>query len=178
MKKWLGTICSFAASIFTFIFMAIPVWSMEQMGTKTSFNGYELISGETEVFGQKMNIFEDYGAWSRYRIFAIVLLVLAAILAVYAVFMLLINLNVLKIEGSWISTVNKVLLTVTLVAAVLALTAVLSINGDIAKDIGIKVKDLKEMYDNKIGTQVGIWLVAGVNAIACACGWLLGRESK
>ena len=177
MKKWLGTICSFAASIFTFIFMAIPVWAVEGFGTKESFSGYELISGEVETMGVKVNVFEDYGAWSRYRIFAIVLLVLAAILAVYAVFMLLINLNVLKIEGSWPSLINNILLTITLVVSVLALTAVLSINGDMAKEMGIKVKDLKEAYD-KIGTQVGIWLVAGVNAIACACGWLLGKESK
>ena len=172
MKKYIGALCSGIASILTFVFLALPAWAMERVYASVtfgeSFSGYQLISGKAgDVDLTELEI----GALSRYRIFAIILLVLAVILALYTIVMILANLKVIKLNAGLISLINNVLLIVITVVSVLALTAVLSINGDIASELHTTVDDLKKMYDT-IGTQIGLWLVVAVNAIACATSWV------
>lgn len=173
MKKWFGTICSAAASVLTFVFMAIPFWKLDVGGLgKETYNGYQLISEAKNA---------DLGAMDRYKVFAIILIVLAALLAVMAVVMLLSNLSILKVDSKLLSTINCVLLTLTAVVAVVCLTQVLAIVGDFADELDMTAKQFKKevkAVHGSIGTQFGAWAVAGINVIACALGWTLGRESK
>lgn len=175
MKKWINTICAGVASLFTFIFLALPAWTLESKlaGEAKSFNGYQLIGGKVDGVA----VMEEYGAWKLYRVFAIILIVLAVVLALYAVFTLLVNLEVLKIDAKWINLANNVLLTVTLVVSVVALIACMRINDNVAKEMGSTVKDIKE-YCDKFGTQVGLWLVTAFNAIACAVAWTFSFVGK
>lgn len=173
MKKHIGAICSAVASLFTFIFLAIPAWGMSDSLETKNYSGYKLIS-EKE--------FDTLSAWSRYRIFAIILIVLAIVLALYAIFMFLVNLKVVKVEGNWIELVNKCLLTALVVVSILALISVLGIVGDMAKEMGFTVKQFKDWYyavfGITLGTKVGLWFVAITNALACVCAWVLPKVTK
>lgn len=181
MKKWLNTIFAGVASLFTFIFMALPAWTLKSkpgmvVSMEEKFNGYRLISGKVE--GEK--IFEEVGAWKLYRVFAIILIVLAVVLALYAVFTVLTNLEVVKLDAKVVNLIGNIVLSLTVVVSLVALIACMRINDGLAKELGITVKDLKEYYD-KFGTQVGLWLVTVFNALACACAWtfsFIGKKSK
>lgn len=181
MKKWLNTIFAGVASLFTFIFMALPAWTMKTKATggfslEKKFNGYQLISGKIE--GEK--IFEEIGAWKLYRVFAIILIVLAVVLALYAVFTLLVNLEVVKLDAKVVDLIGNVVLSLTVVVSIVALVACMRINDGAAKEMGTTVKEIKEYY-SKFGTQVGLWLVTVFNVLACACAWtfsFVGKKSK
>lgn len=181
MKKWLNTIFAGVASLFTFIFMALPAWEIKTkpiagITDGEKFSGYQLISGKVE--GEK--VFEEIGAWKLYKVFAIILIVLAVLLAVYAVFTVLTNLEIVNLDANVVNLIGNVLLSVTVVVAVVALIACMRINDGYADKMGVKLKDLKEVFA-VLGTRAGLWLVAGFNAVACACAWtfsFLGKKSK
>lgn len=175
MKKWINTICAGAASLLTFIFLALPAWSIGADGDYTTFNGYQLISGKED--GVAWFKVLDVGAWKLYRVFAIILIVLAVVLALYAVFTLLVNLEVLKVDAKWINLANNVLLSVTTVVALVALIACIRINDGYAEKTGTTVKAVKE-YCDKFGTQAGLWLVTAFNAVACAVAWTFSFVGK
>lgn len=180
MKKWINTICAGAASLLTFIFLALPAWSIGADGNYTTFNGYQLISGKED--GVAWFKVLDVGAWKLYRIFAIILIVLAVVLALYAVFTLLVNLEVLKIDAKWINLANNVLLTVTLVVSVVALIACMRINDGYVDKMTNGAATVKKYEDalglDKFGTQVGLWLVTAFNAVACAVAWTFSFVGK
>lgn len=179
MKKWINTICSAVASLLTFIFLALPVWKTSNELINISFNGYKLISGkyEGEVFFTNMVTDKNVAAWSAYRIFAIILIVLAVLLAVYAIVSLVLNIMNIKVAG--LDIAGKILLSVTVVIALVALICCMRINNGMIKGSDYSVKEFMKLAQlDKFGTQVGLWLVTIFNAIACASAWILSAVLK
>lgn len=172
MKKFIGAICSGVAGILTFVWLSLG-WlttSVSVMGvsTKTSITGWNLITNKVDGEPAGFEMFK--GAYTLHRIGAIVMLVVACLLIVSAVIMLLKSLNVIK-AGFNFSLVNNILLTVFVVAVVLALVGVIIMAAAALKEMGNP--EYLKMY-----AGVGAWLALAFSVVACGCGWALARKSK
>ena len=179
MKKFLGAIISGLAGVLSLVFLAIPAFSIELMGTTTKYSGWKLlrtddIVGTTKLFGMDSNT-----ALTWYRILTWIIVVVAVILIVLAVLQLLSSLGVIKMPAI-IDTVAKYALIVLAVVSILALIANFGIRTEIinyGKDKKFpseEIKLLKEVFS----VGAALWVVAIVNTIAAVCGNLFAKKAK
>ena len=172
MKKFIGAICSGVAGILTFVWLSLDWFTQKMtMGSlteKDGLTGWNLITNKVEGEPACLEMFK--GAYTLHRVAAIVMLVVACLLIVSAVVLLLKNLNVIKCKFNF-SLVNNILLTVFVVAVVLAIVGVTIMGNELCKAIG-----------NPEGfsayASVGAWLALAFSVVACGCGWALARKDK
>ena len=164
MKKWLGTICSAAVAVLTFVFLSIPqfVSKSDVLDVRQTCNLWDFFTEENSV------LFEEISGYGFYKFAAIALIVVACLLAVWAVVLLLKNLGVLKLKFN-LALVNNILLAVAFVLAVCALIALFVMGGDMLEGAPAAL----ELY---AGPSWGAFLNVGFAAVAAACGWIFARE--
>lgn len=163
MKKWLGTICSFATAALIFVFLSIPQFVMkitEGIEIRETYNAWDIFGGEYA------ESFAEIAGCGFYKFAAIALIIVACLLAAWAIVLLLQNLGVLKLKFN-LALVNNILLAVAFVLAVCALIALFVMGGDVLPD-GIE--------GAFAGPSWGAFLNVGFAAVAAACGWIFARE--
>ena len=168
MKKFIGAICSGIAGILTFVWLSLDwfvVKTTAGVDYREAVKGWELIADKEGMYAK---VFE--GAYTLYKVFAILMLVLACLLIVSAVVMLLKNLNVIKCKFN-LSIINNILLTVFVVAVIGALAGVAVMGNEYFKAVG-------KPEDAYMGASVGAWIALAVSVVACGCGWALARKDK
>lgn len=158
MKKFVGAICSAVAGLVAIIMLSLN-WCTLKMGSfKQSYTGWELIEDEFKSF-------KELDGYVMYKIFAIVLFVVAIILLVSALLMLLKSLNVLKLNIN-LSFINNILLSVLVLAVILAL-------------VGLLIMSKDDMLEGiKCFAAVGAWVTLVVSIVACGAGWALARKDQ
>ena len=152
MKKWLGTICSFATAALIFVFLSIPQFALK-VGVLNMRETANLWDMAKEDMG-------DFAGVGFYKFSAIALVVVACLLAIWAI--------VLKLKFN-LALVNNILLAVAFVLAVCALIALFVMGGDMLADAPANI----EAY---AGPSWGAFLNVGFAAVAAACGWIFARE--
>jgi hypothetical protein len=117
MKKWLGTICSFAVAALSFVFLSIAQFVMKMssklVNERTTSNAWDLINETSE---------NSPAGFGFYKFATITLIVIACLLAVWAIVLLLKNLGVLKLKFN-LALVNNILLALFAIFAICALIA-------------------------------------------------------
>ena len=158
MKKWLGTICSFATAALIFVFLSIPQFVMKSttdlVEFRQAFNAWDLLEQTSEGAPNGFGF---------YKFATIALIVVACLLAVWGIVLLLQNLGVLKVKFN-LALVNNILLAVAFVLAVCALIALFVMGGDAG---------IEGFF---VGPSWGAWLNAAVALVAAVCGWVFARE--
>lgn len=173
MKKWIGAICSAVASVLTFIFLAIPAFTIKAtvLGVSTSedYSGYKLLTDKN--LGDA-----GYTAITWYRIFAWVLIILAVVLLVLAVLQILANLKIVKMPEV-VGKVNAYTLIVFAVVAILALIAVFGIRAECFDDMHLTAKEAKELGIT-ISVAASLWLTSIVAVISAVVNGVLPKALK
>lgn len=172
MKKFIGAICSGVAGILTFVWLSLDwftqKFTMGSLTEKEGITGWNLITNKVEGEPAGLEMFK--GAYTLHRVAAIAMLVIACLLIVSAVVLLLKNLNVIKCKFNF-NIVNNILLTLFVVAVILAIVGVSIMGSELCKALG-----------NSEGLSayagIGAWLALAFSVVACGCGWALARKSK
>jgi hypothetical protein len=163
MKKWLGTICSFAVAALSFVFLSIAQFVMKYssklVNEREASNAWELLDNTSK---------NPPAGFGFYKFATITLIVIACLLAVWAIVLLLKNLGVLKLKFN-LALVNNILLALFAIFAICALIALFVMGGDMLADAPANI----EAY---AGPSWGAFLNVGFAAVAAACGWIFARE--
>lgn len=173
MKKWMGAICSAVASILTFIFLAIPAFTVKMsamgMTEKENASGYKIL---TDKDWADM----DLTAVTWYRIFAWILIILAVVLLVLAVLQILSNLNVVKMPNV-VGTINFYALIALAVVAILTLISLFGIRAEYFDELGVTAKQAKELgFTISIGAS--LWIVSIVAVLSAVANSVLPKALK
>ena len=173
MKKWMGAICSAVASILTFIFLAIPAFTVKMsamgMSEKENASGYKILTDKD--WGDI-----DFTAVTWYRIFAWILIVLAVVLLVLAVLQILSNLNVVKMPNI-VETINFYALIAFAVVAILALISLFGIRAEYFDRFGVTAKQAKEL-GLTISIGASLWIVSIVAVLSAVANAVLPKALK
>lgn len=148
IMKFVGSISSLVAGVFTFIFFSIAHMSMGSL----SSNGWDLIQQSSSGAPNGFVL---------YKIFGIASIAIACVLIIMGIMLLLKDLNVLKVKFN-LNFLNNIMLTVFCLCVVLAF-------------IGDVVMCSESSYVN---VGAGMWLLLAFSVVACLLGWLLTRKEK
>lgn len=170
MKKFIGTIASFVASVLTFVFLAIPAFVID-LGLlgKTNYSGYQLLTDKD--LGSA-----DYTSLIAYRVITWILIVVAVLVAVYAVVQLLSSLKVIKVSKNF-TKIGTLLLIALAIVSILALASNIGYRVEVLNDLSIGgtiTDELKERFT----VGAGLWLVAIVNTIIALANCVVGKLFK
>jgi hypothetical protein len=165
MKKYIGAICSAAAGILTFVFLALHWMSMKMtveainLSEKDGVSGWDLLKdGSSKVKG-----------YTLFKISTIIMIVVASVLILSAIIMILRNLNILKFKFNF-NMINNMLLSALVVVVALAIVGIFIMAGESSVSIG--------GTEISAYASVGAWLMAAVAVVACAAGWVTSRKAK
>ena len=176
MKKFIGAICSGVAGVVTLImlcfdWMVAKVTMAGETMLEQKLTGWNLLTNKMKGESAGMETFK--GAYTLYKVAAIIMLIVAILLIAYAVVLLLKNLNVIKFNFKF-NLVNNILLTVLVATIVAAFAAIAIMAINFVKEASEPAYELVA----KMFPAVCAWIALAVSAAACACGWALTRKSK
>ena len=167
MKKWIAPICSAVVGILSFVMLCLD-WSFlkvtygETTFVDKKWSGWDLI--------RNTDNFNELEGYTLFKVAAIIMLIVAVVAIIAAIVLLLNNLNVIKLNLN-LNLINNIVLSVLVLAVILAFVGLLIMRADILKDI-------EEPIKASCFAHVGAWLQLAISVVACSLGWALGRKAK